>query len=247
MGEMQGKIVLITGAGSGIGRALSLELTRLGAHVLAMGRKIEMLKQLDSDASAACGEDRVTPVPCDLCDMSQIDRVAQSIQVWPGRLDVLIHNAGEISFAGIDSIEVEDADRLWKTHVTGPMRLTQKLVGLLRESKGQIVFVNSSAAVSARPDFMAYSMTKAAAWSLADSLRETLATDGVRVTTYLLGRVDTPMQRLLLEHEHETPERKELMSPESVATSIASGLLLPRPAELTDVYLRQARGTTKAQ
>ena len=243
---MQGKIVLLTGAGSGIGRALSLELTRLGAHVLAMGRTIAKLKQLDNDAAGACGEDHITPVPCDLCDMSQIDRVAGSIQVWPGKLDVLIHCAGEICFGGIDSIDGNDADRLWKTHVTGPMRLTQKLVGLLRNSKGQIVFVNSNAAVNARPDFMAYSMTKAAAWSLADSLRETLASDGVRVTTYLLGRVDTPMQQLVLEHEHETLERKELMSPESVASSIASGLLLPRSAELTDVYLRQTRGTPKA-
>jgi len=232
-------IALVTGASSGVGRAIAFALAREGVHVLAMGRRLEALRQLDSDIAADTGHDRVTPVPCDVCDLAQIDRVSESVCVWPGRLDLLIHCAGEIRFGGIDSATTDDAELLWKTHVQGPMRLTQRLLGLLRASRGQIVFINSSAAVSAPGNRLAYASSKAAAKSLADCLRESLSQDGIRVMSFLLGRVDTPMQQRVLEYEHRTLETGQLMPPGDVAKAVLITIRLPRTVEVTDVHLRQ--------
>jgi NAD(P)-dependent dehydrogenase (short-subunit alcohol dehydrogenase family) len=234
-------VALVTGAGSGIGRAIAMQLARQGVHVLALGRSIEPLRQLDVEASRASGADHVTPVPCDLCDLPQLERVAQSIRVWPGRLDMLIHCAGDIRFGGIDSVTAADAQVLWQTHCLGPMVLSQELLSLLRSSTGQIAFINSSIATATTSNRLAYATSKAAAKSLADSIRNSVSHDGIRVVSFFLGRVDTPMQGRVLEYEDRLLSPEQMMPPMDVARAVVEALNLPRTVQLTDVHLRQPK------
>ncbi|MEJ3657992.1 SDR family NAD(P)-dependent oxidoreductase [Actinomycetes bacterium KLBMP 9759] len=196
---LTGKTVLITGANRGIGRALVEEaLSRGAARVYAGTRKA--LNPTD---------ERVTPLVLDLTDAAQINLAAESVD----SLDVLINNAGVYGYEGLaDRAALEQQ---LAVNLFGPYAVTQAFLPRLIESRGAIVNVLSLAAVAAVPISPAYSISKAAAFSLTQSLRATLAGQSVAVHAVLPGPVDTDMVRNL-----EIPKA----SPQSVAAAVFDGL-----------------------
>jgi NADP-dependent 3-hydroxy acid dehydrogenase YdfG len=112
------------------------------------------------------------------------------------------------------------------------------LLPALKRARGQIVFVNSSAALRASADNVLYASTKAALKALADGLREEVNRDGVRVVTIYAGRTATPMQASVHEFEGRTYEPELLMQPEDLAHLVLAALTLPATAEVTDLSVR---------
>jgi NADP-dependent 3-hydroxy acid dehydrogenase YdfG len=125
--------------------------------------------------------------------------------------------------------------------VRAPYLLTQSLLPLLRSRRGQIVFINSSAGHVARGNVGQYAATKHALRALADSLREEVNADGIRVLSVYPGRTATPMQAKLHAVEQKEYRPDDLLQPQDVAAVVANALSLPRSAEVTDIHVRPLR------
>jgi NAD(P)-dependent dehydrogenase (short-subunit alcohol dehydrogenase family) len=193
------KTVFITGANRGIGRALVEEALRKGAKRVYAGMR-QPLAQSD---------ERVTPVTLDVTNAEQIQRAVENV----ASLDILINNAGQTLF---DDLSDRGAiERLLAVNLFGPYGVSHAFLPLLTRSQGAIVNVLSMAGLAAVPFSPAYSISKAAAFSLTQSLRALWAGRGVKVHAVLAGPVDTDMSRDL-----EIPKA----SPESVARAIFDGV-----------------------
>jgi NAD(P)-dependent dehydrogenase (short-subunit alcohol dehydrogenase family) len=208
------KTVLITGANRGIGQALVNEALKRGAKRVYAGTR-GALQNADK---------RVTPLALDVTSVSQIRRAVAEVRT----LDVLINNAGvaiydDLSNAGV--IEQHLAVNLF-----GTFNVTRAFLPLLRRSKGAIVNNLSLAALAPLPMIPAYSISKAAAFNMTQSLRALLAGQGIAVHAVVLGPIDTDMNRGL-----EIPKA----SPESAALRIFDGLekgeedIFPDPVSLS--------------
>jgi NAD(P)-dependent dehydrogenase (short-subunit alcohol dehydrogenase family) len=193
------KAVVVTGANRGIGRALVEEALRRGAKRVYAGTRQPLAHK----------DGRVTPLTLDVTNAAQIQGAVESVE----SLDILINNAG---LALYDDLSDRAAiERSLAINLYGPYGVTQAFLPLLTRSRGAIVSVLSLSALAAVPFSPAYSISKAAAFSLAQSLRVLLAKRGIRVHVVLPGPVDTEMTRGL-----EIPKA----SPESVARAIFDGV-----------------------
>jgi NAD(P)-dependent dehydrogenase (short-subunit alcohol dehydrogenase family) len=205
------KTVLITGANRGIGRALVNEAIRRGAKRVFAG----------SRGPIDIADDRVTSLTLDVTNASQIQRAVEAVDT----LDVLINNAGVAIYDDLSNLDI--VEQHLQVNFLGMLRVTRAFVPLLKRSHGAIVNNLSLAALAALPIIPAYSISKAAAFNVTQSLRALLASDGVTVHGVILGPVDTDMNRGL-----EIPKA----SPESAAAGIFDGLargeeeIFPDPA-----------------
>jgi NAD(P)-dependent dehydrogenase (short-subunit alcohol dehydrogenase family) len=193
------KTVLITGANRGIGRALVEEALRRGAKKVYAGTR-GALQHPDK---------RVTPLILDVTNAEQIREAADEVE----SLDILINNAGISLFDDLSDRRV--LEQQLAVNLFGPYDVTQAFLPLLTRSRGAIVNVLSLSSLAAVPFSPAYSVSKAAAFSLSQSLRTLLAGRGVSVHRVLPGPVDTDMTRDL-----DIPKA----SPESVARAILDGV-----------------------
>ena len=193
------KAILVTGANRGIGQALVKEALRRGAkRVYAATR--QPLTHLDG---------RVTPLTLDVTNAAQIRGAVDKVE----SLDILLNNAGVSPFDDLSDRRV--LEQQLAVNLFGPYDVTQAFLPLLTRSRGAIVNVLSLSSLAAVPFSPAYSISKAAAFSLSQSLRALLAGRGISVHRVLPGPVDTDMTRDL-----DIPKA----SPESVARAIWDGV-----------------------
>src|SRR6266446_775314 len=193
------RAVLVTGANRGIGQALVAEALRRGAKRVYAGTR-QPLAHVDG---------RVTPLILDVTNAEQIQEAVERVE----SLDILINNAG---LALYDDLSDRAAlEQSLAVNLYGSYGVTQAFLPLLTRSRGAIVSVLSLSSIAAVPFSPAYSISKAAAFSLSQSLRALLARRGVKVHIVLPGPVDTDMSRGL-----DIPKA----SPESVARAIFDGV-----------------------
>jgi NAD(P)-dependent dehydrogenase (short-subunit alcohol dehydrogenase family) len=205
------KTVLITGANRGIGRALVEEALRRGAKRVYAGMRCELVH----------ADVRVTPLRLDVTSAAQIQQAAAQVQA----LDVLINNAGIALYD--DLSQPEALEQQLAVNLFGPLNVTRAFLPHLRRSKGAILNNVSLAGLAALPIIPGYSISKAAAFNMTQSLRTLLAANGVTVHAVVLGPVDTDMNRGL-----DIPK----VSTQSAAQGIYDGLqngeeeIFPDPA-----------------
>ena len=229
-------VCVVTGASSGIGRALALALALRGAEVWALGRDVRRLGAVVADG----GEDRIVPVAADLGDEGALVQAAHAILSRGPGVDVLAHCAGAIVRGPVESVSVADVDTLYDVTVRGPLVLTQALLPGLKAAGGQIVFINSLVAPGGANDAVMYASMKQAARTFADGLRQEVNVDGIRVTTVSPGRTDTPMQEWIHDYERREYKPELLLTPDDVVGVILSALDVDPRGEVTDVNLRPA-------
>jgi NAD(P)-dependent dehydrogenase (short-subunit alcohol dehydrogenase family) len=193
------KAVLVTGANRGVGQALVEEALRRGAKRVYAGTRQPL----------AHPDGRVMPLTLDVTNAAQTQRAVEIVD----SLDMLINNAGLAIYDDLSDRAV--LEQHLAVNLFGTYGVTQAFLPLLTRSRGAIVNVLSVAAFAALPIIPAYSISKAAAFSLSQSLRALLAGRGVSVHAVLAGPVDTDMSR-----ELEVPKA----SPESVARAIFDGV-----------------------
>jgi NAD(P)-dependent dehydrogenase (short-subunit alcohol dehydrogenase family) len=230
-----GRTALVTGASSGIGRAIALALARQGMQICAVGRDSQRLKETVT-AIRALSPAFGFQVDLTADDTFQplLDHLAKA-----GRLDVLIHSAGVIHQGPMENTRIDDFDIQLATNVRGPYVLTQRLLPLLAAARGQIVFINSSLGILAkRPNIGQYAATKHALKAIADSLREEVNPKGIRVLSVYLGRTATPMQEAVCRQEGKSYRPETLLQPDDVAAIVVQALTLSRTAEVTDISIR---------
>ena len=234
--SLAGRVALITGASSGIGQALALALAQERVKIIAIGRDpirlaatVEQVRKF-SDAVG---------LELDLTTDRSLERITEHVESSAQRLDILIHCAGIILQGPMEASTVEDLDAQYQANVRAPYALTRRLLPFLKKSRGQVVFMNSSAGLSAkRPDIGQYSATQHALKAIAESLREEVNPLGIRVLSVYLGRTATPMQKLLHEREGKLYNPDRLLQSKDVASVVIHALQLPPTAEVTDISIR---------
>jgi NAD(P)-dependent dehydrogenase (short-subunit alcohol dehydrogenase family) len=236
MNQLGEQVAVVTGAGAGIGRALALALAQQGANLALVGRRAGPLEAVAAVARATGVQACV--LPAELAEEDEVRRVAAAVRQAFGRLDILVHNAAILNMGTIAEGSAQDFDLHYRTNLRSPYLLTQLFLPLLLDAKGQVVFINSSAGLTARAKVGQFAATKHALKAIADSLREEVNPLGARVLSVYPGRTATPNQERLhaLEGRPYHPER--LLQPEDVAAVVVNALCLPRTAEVTEIKIR---------
>lgn len=234
--KLAGKTAVVTGASSGIGRAIAVELAIHGASLCLLGRRPRVLSELGHrlGESARCMVYQV-----DLSSEEQIEKFAAGFERKGGKPDILVHSAGVIAIGAVESAPLEEFDRQLEINVRAPYLLTQLLLPALKTRRGQIVFVNSNAGLCATPGSGQYSASKHALTGLADSLRAEVKGQ-VRVMSVYAGSTATPMQAALHVSKGRAYRPELLIQAEDVASLVAHALTLPSTVEVTALHLRPA-------
>lgn len=227
MGVSERPTALVTGATRGLGLAIARALAP--THDVLVGGR-------DADAvGAVCAElPGARPFVAALTDDAALAAACAPIS----SLDVLVHNAG---VGELGTVEESDAD-LWRrtleVNVVAVAELTRLLLPALRAARGHVVAVNSGAGLSAKPGWGAYAASKFALRAFTDALREEEVGHGVRVTSLHPGRIDTDMQRAVVEHEGGQYRAADFLTPGTVAAAVAQAVHTPRDAQPVEVVLR---------
>ena len=212
MNSFKEKTVLITGGSRGLGRALALELTLQGAKVVAAARPSEALRSLAEKVEHA--------LAFDVGDKAAIYPFVARVAELVGPIDLLINNASTLGPIPLDSLldtTCEDFEKVLMTNLIGPFRLTKALLGsMILRGPGTVLNISSDAAVSAYPNWGAYSVSKAASDHLTRIWAAELAETRIRFLSLDPGEMDTAM------HADAMPEadRTKLAIPAEVANRI---------------------------
>ncbi|WP_049901511.1 SDR family NAD(P)-dependent oxidoreductase [Halococcus agarilyticus] len=191
-GELDGKAALVTGASSGIGAATAEALAAEGASVSLAARRTDRLDELAERIEASGGN--ALAITADVTEEADIEAMIETTTDAFGGLDVLVNNAGVMLLAPVERADADDWRRMVSVNLTGLMNTTRAALPALREDEaGHVVNISSDARRGPGAGFGAYAATKAGVSTFAESLREEVADDGVRVTTVEPGATDTEL------------------------------------------------------
>jgi NAD(P)-dependent dehydrogenase (short-subunit alcohol dehydrogenase family) len=193
-GAIGGKVVMITGASSGIGKATALKAAAAGARVLLVARSPEKLEETKSEIEEDGGEAHIHR--CDLSDKDDIDRMVDEVLAEHGHVDVLVNNAGRSIRRGIalSYDRIHDFERTIQLNYLGAVKLILRLMPRMRERKaGHIINVSSIGVQTHTPRFSAYVASKAALDAWSRCVASEVIGDGVHITTIYMPLVRTPM------------------------------------------------------
>lgn len=211
-----GKVVFLTGASSGIGYALALELAGRGYDLVLTARRLETLNELKQRIEAGFPGRRVQALALDVTRYADVGAALQQAARDFGGLDLVIANAGIGSTGRIGHGHFEEDRAVIETNVIGAMATLDAAAALFRQrGRGQVVAISSVAAARGLPTSGSYSASKAAIAVYADALRTEMHGSGIKVTTLYPGYIDTPINQ-------QMPSRPFLITVEKGARIIAN-------------------------
>ena len=237
MSCLEGQVAIVTGAGTGIGRAAAKMLAADGAKVVVVGRRPEPLQSVADEILAAGGEAVVHPA--DLMDGDAATGVATFTLEKLGRVDILVNNAGFSSkIRSVKYVQPEEWDAVFRINIDAVYRLTQAcLPNMLERGSGTIITTSSMAAL--KPGVLGgspYSAAKAASLNFSNGLNSELRAEGIRATAIIPAEVNTP----ILDGRPAPPDdeaRKLMMEPEDVAACIHLAATLPPRTVIEEIVV----------
>lgn len=241
--DMNGAVVLVTGASSGIGAATARAASHAGARVVLVARREERIRQLADELGEAVS------VRCDVTDPGQVEAAVRTATDAFGRIDVLVNNAGQGLQAPIDEIDSDDFRAILDLNLVAPLVAMQAVIPVMREQgAGSIVNVSSGTTFSALPGSGAYASSKAGLNMLSAVARVDLADAGVVVSTMYPFITDTEfIDSIRAGHEDasrlESSHAPQPQSPEQVAEAILD--LVNTGAEQADLVPVEFGGSYK--
>jgi NADP-dependent 3-hydroxy acid dehydrogenase YdfG len=237
MGKLDGQVAIVTGAGSGIGRATARMLASEGARVIVAGRRKPPLDAVAAEIEKAGGSAAARQV--DVADPEQAIELARWTLERCGRMDVLVNNAGHSSkVRNIRWLGKDEWDSVLAVNLTGVYVLTQAVLPtMIARGGGTIVTIGSVAAI--RPGLIGgapYGAAKAAVLNLMGHIHTVLREKGIRATTIMPAEVDTP----ILANRPLPPDAKAratMMQPEDVAAAVLLCVTLPRRTVIEEIVM----------
>jgi len=232
--NLKDAIILVTGAGRGIGRAIGLALAKEGAHVLLNARTETDLAQVQKDIGAAGG--RADIYQADITDDDQVSWMFGSIEKRHGRLDALVNNAGIGHFGPVRSLPIRDIDAMWNVNLRALIQCTKAaLVPMERQKSGAIVNIASLAGKNAFTGGAGYAATKWALLGFSKCLMLEEREFNIRVVTICPGSVDTGFS------PHDPASAKKILAPEDVAATVVLALTMPDRAMVSEIDIRPTK------
>ena len=237
MSALDDRRALVTGAGSGIGRAIAVGLAQAGADVALAGRRPEPIEEAAEQVRAHGA--RAAAIPTDVRDADQVEALIESTRAELGGLDALVHAAGVHSLARSTELTDEEVTGVVESNLIGAFRVVREAgKAMIEDGGGAIVTIASLASIGGFPGRAAYGMSKAGVLSLTRTLGVEWADRGVRVNALIPGFVRTPISDSLVERgaldlealERRTPmgrraEPEEMAGPAVFLLSAASGFI----------------------
>ncbi|EDW84035.1 uncharacterized protein Dwil_GK13928 [Drosophila willistoni] len=194
MPSFKDKVVIVTGASSGIGAETAVHLAKLGGHLVVVGRNEKNLVQTVERITADDGEP-VLMITADMNNEADVQRIVTTTLAMHGRIDVLVNNAGILELGNIENTSLEQYDRVMNTNVRAIYHLTMLVTPELIKTKGNIVNVSSVNGIRSFPGVLAYNVSKAAVDQFTRCVALELAPKGVRVNSVNPGVIITELQR----------------------------------------------------
>lgn len=238
--QLQDAVALVTGATSGIGRAIAVALVDAGCKVVATGRNPERLRELRDALGAS-----VLPLPLDLTDSAAIARLPADLPPAFRAPSILVNNAGE-DVGGRTRFDASSADelaRVIEVNLTGVIRMTRALVpAMLERGSGDIVNIGSTNAMRPTQNMAAYTASKMGAHGLTDVLRADYAKSGIRVIEVVPGLTRTGFARTRMRGDGERARAffdqfPSALAPEDVADAVRYALTRPRHVNVQQVVI----------
>ncbi len=235
MDSLNNKTALITGATSGIGRAVAVLLSQKKCNLICLSRETKKLDILKTDIA---GDVSFLGYECNFSNENDLIRLMHKLQGSQIEIDILVHSAGIIKMNSAIDATIDDFNSLFNINVKAPFLITKFLLSKLKVNNGQIVFINSSVIQQAISNLGLYSATKFALKGFSDCLRQEVNGCGVRVINVYPGKTATPMQQKLYKSAQKDYEPGILLQPMDIASVIVNTLELPGTAEVTDLHIR---------
>ena len=208
MGRLEGKVAIITGANSGIGKATAERFALEGADLVLAARRLDKLKEVE--AYAVAQGVRALSVATDVSQPEDCRRLVEAAVAAFDRIDILVNNAGNHCKKPIEDMEPADFSRVLQTHLVGSFALTRALLPQMRARKsGSVLFIASMTSYIGQPYVMGYSASKAGVLGMVHTLSAEVAADGVRVNAIAPGWIDTPMYRAAT--DNDPPRRAKIL------------------------------------
>jgi NAD(P)-dependent dehydrogenase (short-subunit alcohol dehydrogenase family) len=225
---VEGKVVLITGGGAGIGKATALKLAAAGASVIAIDRDEAPLRALEQEIQASGG--KIATYRCDLTDFSQLDRMIESVLAQHGGVDILVNNAGHSIRRAIEHSydRFHDYQRTMQLNYFAAVRVTLGLLPQMQKKKGgQVIAISSLGVLASAPRFSAYIASKAALEAFSRCAAAEFADDGIAFTI-----VNFPLVRTAMTAPTRFYQQADMLTPEEAADFVVRAIL-QRPDRIT--------------
>lgn len=189
MGVLNGKVAIVTGGGTGIGKEIALVFVEEGAKVVICGRRIEKLQE--AAASIGASGDQILPLPCDATDQAQIQGLVKTVLHRFGGIDVLVNNAGVMRFDSLVDSDDQTYELLMRTNVWAPWRFSVAVIPhMKRRGGGSIINISSLAGLRPMPGAGLYCTSKAAMQMISQTLALEHAPDQIRVNAICPAAVE---------------------------------------------------------
>jgi NADP-dependent 3-hydroxy acid dehydrogenase YdfG len=242
--NIEGKVVVITGASSGLGEATARQLVALGAHVALGARRVDRLLALAAELNG--GADQALAVVTDVTDRAQVERLVDSAVQKFGRVDVLINNAGLMPQSLLERLKIDEWDRMIDVNIKGVLYgIAAALPHMTAQKSGHIINVSSVAGHKVRPGGTVYSATKHAVRVISEGLRQEVKPYNIRTTVISPGAVDTELPDTITDPDVAVAIRQfydDLAIPaDSFARAVVFAMSQPDDVDVNEILFRPTR------
>jgi NADP-dependent 3-hydroxy acid dehydrogenase YdfG len=246
--SLSGKVALVTGASSGIGAGIALELARAGATVALAARRADRLAGVVAQIEALGGQ--ALALAGDMTVEAEAVKAVEDTVAQLGRIDILINSAGVMQAGGIENVDFEEYRRVFDINVFGTLYCSSAAVKhMLAQGGGDIVNITSLAGRKGGPQTSAYSASKHAANSMTDAMRQELGNRNIRVSILMPGAtasevadgISDPNWRAAIQAH---VSKDGAVQPSEIGETIAFMLSLPRHVNISEITVRPTIDTT---
>ncbi|PHN44869.1 SDR family oxidoreductase [Pseudomonas syringae] len=238
MSNIQGKVVLITGASSGIGEAAARLIAAKGAHVVLGARRIERLETLAADIEAQGGSARFRSL--DVTDALDMQAFADFAKHAFGKIDVIINNAGVMPLSPLAALNIAEWNQMLDVNVRGVLHgIAAVLPSMQAQGHGQVINISSIGGLAVSPTAAVYCATKFAVRAISDGLRQ--ETDKIRVTVVSPGVVESELADSISDEtarEAMKAFRKVALEPDAIARALVYAIEQPDGVDVSEIVVR---------
>ncbi|GAC1520720.1 MAG: SDR family oxidoreductase [Herpetosiphon sp.] len=237
---IEGKVVVITGASSGLGEATARMLSAQGASVVLGARRAERIQALADELNSTAG--KVLAVPTDVTDSDQVQRLVDTAVQRYGRIDVIINNAGLMPHSPLERRKIDDWNQMIDVNIKGVLYgIAAALPYMQQQKAGHIINVSSVAGHKVRAGGAVYSATKTAVRVLSEGLRQEVKPYNIRTTIISPGAVATELTNSITEPDIAANYRKSYeraIPADSFARAVVYAMSQPDDVDINEIVFR---------